>query len=188
MSRPLFLGLDIECTGSDVDKHAIIQIGIACRHEGRIVWQAWDIGQQEYVWEQEALNVNKFTHERIKMGHPVESVDAYAASEIEKWRDGRSAIAVGWNVAGFDIPFIKKAMPLTYDKLSYRTVDLNAIIFAASLAGYGAYDKMKRRAKGYAEATLPAVNWHDAGYDAAAGLASLEYLVNEIGSKVWDGY
>ena len=95
---------------------------------------------------------------------------------------------VGWNVAGFDRRFLRRQLPLLNGVFSYRTLDLNAVVFAMTEAGMHAptgrawtYDRLKRDVKthaadyartilGYEEA------WHAAGYDALCSLLAYERL------------
>jgi oligoribonuclease (3'-5' exoribonuclease) len=90
-------------------------------------------------------------------------------------------VAVGWNVGGFDRQFIIRHMPALNSVLSYRNADLNSMVFKLAGDSEKKYEEIKKAAKEYAVPLVKEVygldkNWHDAGYDAAAALFSLEYL------------
>lgn len=99
--------------------------------------------------------------------------------------EGLTLIPVGWNVAGFDWPFVERDFPQVASEFAYRTVDLNAIVFNLSEAREEPYDEIKGAAKDYGAACMKdlespgltnVATWHDAGYDATASLFSWEYL------------
>ena len=99
--------------------------------------------------------------------------------------DKRKLVTVGWNVGAFDLPFVRQALPKTFTLLSRRSADLNAICFAlggavtigGSRPGWTGFRRMSKR---HAEQALTKLGiepaWHDAGYDALAGLLSFLWL------------
>jgi hypothetical protein len=96
-------------------------------------------------------------------------------------------VTVGFNVAAFDHPFFRHALPHTTSLISRRAVDLNALCFALdgwdpnpNITTPRTWTGWKRSAKRYANARLtteghPGAD-HDAGWDAAQALYALEYL------------
>mgnify|MGYP001583711708 CR=1 FL=1 len=199
MTEYLLLGLDGEMTGGTktldfYKEFQLCQIGLALGFNKEDVYTS-DIGfdANEYKWTQEALDVNKFTHERIVSGPRQWQVD----SELVAWlrarsivEDGSKLVAVGFNVASWDLPFVRYYLPRFSKSLSYRTVDLNAVLFAAEQVTGLSYNSIKDHAKRYAKKVLaktgayPVAMPHDAGYDAAASLAAFEYLVKLLTPKV----
>ena len=179
-------GTDGEMTGAQkvldfYREYALIQIGLALTPNTIFVS---DIGHQTYNWTQEALDVNKFTHERIKAGPPPAEVDKALVNFVAAQIPGERVrlIPVGWNVGHFDVPFVRYWLPDFGRLLGYRSVDLNAVTYTAAQVTGRAYDKIKNAAKRYAERVLARPkDWHNAGYDAAAALASWEYLVKLLG-------
>jgi len=187
----IFVGLDGEMTGSAktpefFKEYQLCQIGLALGLTPDKVFES-DIGYDEYSFTQTALDVNGFTHDRIRSGPKPEKVDA----ELVEWLHAKgikeynpSLIAVGWNVGAWDLAFVRYYLPRFSKFLSYRTVDLNAVTFAASFVvdrqGLSYYT-IKTNAKRYAEERLkvvyPSPAWHSAGFDAAASLAAFEYLI-----------
>lgn len=159
-----FAGVDIETTGSDINAGAgICQIGVF-------------LGDQSFVSDirphsgalitDEALRVNGFTHDRFHDAPDSFIVDATLYDWLSSFHiPPKTLIAIGWNVAGFDLPFIRKFLPKTATLFSYRTIDLNAVIF--TMDPENGMDKLKRKIKNYAASCVNEdKNWHDALYDA----------------------
>jgi len=178
--------LDGEMTGAQkvldfYREYALIQIGLAVTPKATFVS---DIGHQTYNWTQEALDVNKFTHERIKAGPAPAEVDKALVNFVAAHIPGERVrlIPVGWNVGHFDVPFVRYWLPNFARLLGYRSVDLNAVTYTAAKVTGRAYDKIKAAAKRYAVRVLTQPeNFHDAGYDAAASLAAWDYLILLLG-------
>lgn len=195
MSEHRFIGLDGEMTGGTktldfYKEYQLCQIGVALSYDDIFTS---DIGfdKDRYKVTDEALQVNKFTHERIQSGPRQEQVD----SELVTWiREripaanvpfGLKLIATGWNVASWDLPFVRCYLPRFSEWLWYRTVDLNAVVFTAEQVTGRSYSAIKDAAKRCAEEVIkrPA-EWHDAGYDAAASLAAWHYLIRFLTPKL----
>lgn len=143
---PEYWGLDLECSGSDVNVAGAIQLGLAspvpfssmfCYTTGGWSW----IDQKEEAdprnriahWSEEAFNVHKIPMHKVDSSRKVASVDAMAAEwvmEETRTAEKRERIVVGWNVAGFDMAFVRRDYPKLAASLSYRSVDLNAILFS----------------------------------------------------------
>jgi hypothetical protein len=110
-------------------------------------------------------------------------------SAASDWLDDRFGAgkrdlhAVGWNVGSFDLPFVREYLPSLGDRFSYRSVDLNSILYSMADTD-DEYKELKGKAKARAELALRAAGvepaWHDAGYDAAAALMAFKYLREEI--------
>jgi DNA polymerase III epsilon subunit-like protein len=186
----IFVGLDGEMTSADLSAGGrLIQLGLAfgTEPEERItVLIGWEEGQ--FLAEPKAMEVHGIPLETILKAPRAPEVDDrlydFARRNGAK-EDRRSLIAVGWNVGTFDLPFVKQALPRTYSLLSRRSVDLNAVCFAfggalfhsGSRPGWTGFKRMSKRA---AEDRMQSLGidpaWHDAGYDALAGLLALEYL------------
>jgi hypothetical protein len=162
-------------------EYALIQIGVAITPD--IIFTS-DIGHQTYNWTQEALDVNKFTHERIRAGPAPAVVDAALVEWVKANVPGERIrlIPVGFNVASFDVPYVRYWLPEFSKLLGYRAVDLNSVLYtAAKVTGRG-YDKIKDAAKKYAVRVLERPeDFHNAGYDAAVALAAWEYLIKLLG-------
>lgn len=187
-----FVGVDLETSGTDHEKSVPIQFGIAFQGEDK--WHAWDIGGWKwaddkpvigpagtvfYEWNEEAFEVHKITKQRLQIAPTAEQADSLISGAIlPRKPEGQRFCMIGWNVAGFDRPFIEKHLPKTFSMFSYRTVDLNAICFALAVPQVRSYDRVKNESKDYALEKMEGHEtlWHDAGFDALASLHSYEYL------------
>lgn len=122
-----FAGIDGEMTGSNCEKHSLIQIGIAFSND--ITFSSY-IGWSNFEYNPESLEVIGIDPEDIKTFPIAAEVD----DNICKWLDGmgieeHTIIPVGWEVAAFDRPFIKKALPRFYKYLHHHSVELNSIMY-----------------------------------------------------------
>lgn len=94
-------------------------------------------------------------------------------------------VPLGWNVAGFDRQFITRHFPNLNRLLSYRSVDLNSLIFE-QVSSEKEYNGLKEAAKQYAAKAMKErafvmmeseeEKWHDATYDAEASWYAFEFL------------
>lgn len=176
-----FAGLDIETTGSDIDAGAaIIQIGV---YLGGYAAYASDIAPHAgAVIVPEAMAVNKISQERMDAAPAASVVD----EQLESWLisqgvEPRKLVSIGWNVAGFDIPFVKKYLPRTFKFLSYRTVDLNAVVF--TLDPVRGQDRLKKQLKTWTEEGLDGTP-HDALFDATSAMESWRILVDALAPRI----
>jgi hypothetical protein len=191
----LFMGLDGEMSSADLDAGGrLIQIGLAvgtAPQDWITELIGWDEG--EFVAEAKAMEVHGITRETILAAPRAPEVD----ERLSAWcvdrggrGDRRSIVAVGWNVGAFDLPFVRHALPQTFALFSRRSADLNAICFALgnalTLSGSRpSWTGFRRMAKRQAEQALEKLGiepaWHDAGYDALAGLLSFLWLREMVG-------
>lgn len=196
MSRDVtYVGLDFETSGTSHREHAPIQIGLATRKEvfGGLVG-GWDF-EDKYDWSYEAEEIHGISQGDLIDCAPAYEIDGLASEWLQALdTPAKKIIAVGWNVAAFDFPFLRLYFPRTAQGMSYRSVDLNAIVFALVDArmtdSYGRpwdYYGLKKAAKEYAAAVIarefPEIEgeqWHDAGYDALASLHAYDFLNYEI--------
>lgn len=190
-----FVGADGEMTGGTktldfFKEFALIQVGVALTLDNVFVS---DVGHDEWKQTDEAMEVNKFTAERIRAApRPLEVDRALVKWLFEKIsvppNTRLKLIPVGWNVGSWDVPFFRYWLPEFGRLLWYRMVDLNSVVFTAEKVTGRSYDKIKDSAKRYAVRELKRPkNFHDAGYDAAASLAAWEYLVKLLGGWWHDG-
>jgi oligoribonuclease (3'-5' exoribonuclease) len=194
-----YVGLDLECTGSNHRKHVICQIGLAVRTPGGTPTMfRSDVGSNpgSYMWEDAALNVNKFTHERIQGGPRWPQVNELALSFLTLFAPAPKRLyTVGWNVGGFDLQFVNNESPEVMTRLHYRHVDLNSVNSTVAVVLNRDSNKIKKEAKTYAgEMTLAAFPefgsadkaWHDAGFDAVASLYAWQWYINYLQSDEFE--
>lgn len=198
-----FIGLDFETSGTNHDRHAPIQIGLATP-DGTVYssliggWSWADRGlvlPKEYEWDERAAEIHNISRLDLDYAGSAEMVDTFAAGFIhEHYADVRPTRlhAVGWNIAAFDFPFLRKHLLLTSKAISYRSVDLNALVFGMTQAKLSdrngdvwGYQRLKSSVKDRAahrvwEETGQEPSWHDAGYDAITALYAFEALQDEM--------
>jgi hypothetical protein len=205
----LYVGCDLETSGTEVDQgHVPIQIGISLGVKpdenfcSKIAWYP-----EEMVWSDRSAEVHKIPREQVtQVGYKYWYLDrAHVDFLIIEWLRGiypsgikqgnHFVIPIGWNVGQFDLPFIKRYLPLFNSYISRRTIDLNAVVYTMDGqiehgGSYPTYKGWKKMSKDYAAAILEKCNfqttWHDAGYDAAAGLLSWEFLRAAIAGKPFE--
>lgn len=188
----MFLGLDFETSGTDHDLSAPIQLGMASP-DGAVFdmlvggWD-WDdpkmVAYEARSWSEEAFGVHGITKDRLLSAPKPTLVDTLAVEWLDKHipRHPAGRIPVGWNVSGFDVPFLRQHFPKTARAMSYRSVDLNAIVFFLDSCKIGKYADIKRTVKLTAAMRIAGESgqqekWHDAGYDALASLYAYQALV-----------
>lgn len=110
-----FIGVDGEMTGTDgPGVHQLIQIGVATAPDEVFVS---DIGYKEWSENPESMAVHGLSAERIRAARRADVVDA----ELCGWLgdkvvgSGRGLIAVGWNVAAFDLPYVRQYLPRLHE-------------------------------------------------------------------------
>jgi len=187
----LLLGIDGEMSDSDLSSGAVLlQIGL-CDQYGNTFESL--IGHSEgWYKSEEASAVHCIPDEDILLAQRAGAVD----ERLRAWLDERleDAIArgvhtglrpfipLGWNVGGFDMPFVRKFLPLSCELISRRSLDLNALChsFEQSWVTYQgerkSFNQWKQLAHDYAEKILGDTNWHDALYDAQAGMEAHNFL------------
>lgn len=172
-----FVGLDIETTGlSRAQNHRLIQIGWALADDDFSGSDVYPEGSLNI--DAESMAINGFTLERIAAAALGSSVDRNIANQQLNFHGGELAVAVGWNVGSFDLPFIRADLPLTAAQFSHRCVDLTGIcIMDAHRRGIENYRDLKQDWQNAAEKALGGNGkWHDAIWDARAALKVWELL------------
>lgn len=185
-----FIGLDGEMTSSELSKGgALIQLGLSAFVSDELKSKSFNINPHwegdEVLWDEEAAAVHKIPREAVHSFDPPNLVDLELSiwmqevlgAKVGKRRDN---VPVGFNVGAFDMPFVQKLLPKTFELLSRRTVDLNALCFALDgsvLNGMPVkFETWKKRSKEYAIEKIGYENQHDAGWDAMMHLYAFEYL------------
>jgi hypothetical protein len=195
MNDLMLMGLDIETTMSDAPPRGrLLQIGVcmvADRLKPMLAGAKFgsDVGYPDYTLMErsaEADKVHGITLERIGRAPSVWDVDR----ELTLFLVGNGvgpqrAIAIGWNVGGFDMPFVRFYLPVAAQRFSYRTIDLNSVCMTLGEARGIPWKNLKDKSKAYAaewiRATHPDLGPHDARYDAMEAVACWRWLVSEIG-------
>lgn len=189
----LLAGLDIETTGLDLKQgHRLIQIGISVldTETGKTNDYASDVRPVgKIVYNDHAMQVNKFTKSRIKKADSQYKVDSEIWGQMLK--DGYrhdTLIPVGFNVIMFDMPFIRLELPLiatlfTYptEQRSTRAIDLMSLGLLYEFKTGVPYGSIKKASKEHVEKAFGYENHHDALYDAKAALETLRFFRDKLG-------
>lgn len=184
----VYIGLDCEMTGTNLDVHDVCQIGVFV--PGRDPFVSDVLPSQPHIFDPKALGVNGFTRDRLEAAPAAAMVDTQLLSWLEQRLEGADAHPVGWGVSYFDMPFVRKALPETWRRLSRRSVELTSVCFVldgkkevlkgGKLGQTLGWKGWKRAAKRHAEELLAEFYdqpcWHDAGYDARAAHVAYEFL------------
>jgi len=195
---PEFWGLDIETSGSDIKYAATIQIGVVAPNGKQFCeliggWN-WIISaayaQPEKgmaFWSPEAAEVHKIAKRELEVAENSFVVDT-ALSVFIRENTGTdkvmNRITVGWNVGGFDMPFVRRDLPKSGALLSYRSTDLNSVLFAMIRQNPSlSFPKIKDKAKRAALAQLGEATWHNALFDAKAAMISFGFLAEALGKE-----
>lgn len=103
---------DLETGGMDPRRHGIVQVAYALEISGSVV-ESGELrcNPAPKLLEDEALAVNGFTREQVAGFPPAEEVyralEAVLSRYVDKYDKSDKVHAAGYNVAGFDVPFLR---------------------------------------------------------------------------------
>jgi len=188
------IGLDGEMSSAELDDGGrLIQAGAAVWVDGpggAIETFSSLIRHDDLSWSERAAAVHGITREQVAGAPPATEVD----EALYVWllehgavEGRRLVVPIGLNVAAFDMPFFRQALPRSSALVARRAVDLNALCF--TYAGWDPnplvgtprdFAGWKRSMKNAANTALNRrgmpVHEHDAGYDAAQALVGWWWL------------
>lgn len=179
-----FVSLDIETSRGDINGR-LIQIGLTFGLDDTFTADVgWTPAELELLgaWETAAEDIHHIPMVKVIDAFPhASSVDALLVERMTQmgFKPNRHLIAIGWNVAGFDLPFVRRDLPRFAEFVSYRSIDLNALCFLEAARQGRAFDKFKSELKARAQALMGGTPcWHDAGYDSKAAFVAWGILSN----------
>lgn len=176
------VGLDIETSTSDASTGELLSIGVVdfFNFENKAYYE---VHHKRLTVEPEAMRVNKIDVCTLD-GANKESLYTIDNSLFVWFTEAKSRYAtnhivpVGFNVGSFDMPFVRKYLPITGGILKYRSIDLNALCFARALQQAYAFDTVKKRIKrsavDQAKKILPQYDEHNALFDAMVAVFVLQ--------------
>ena len=174
-------------SGTEIDKgHRLIQIGLSVRTEAGIESIGYLLKPRlDMLWDDDAAKVHEIPLERLeRQGLDEKEVDElvyqWLVSHGANPKQRGKTIPIGFNIIGFDMPFIKLQLPKTYSLLSRRMADLNGMLWLLHGKNRKNMDSWKKMALDYAQLNLPDFNPHDAEWDAKRHLLCFEYLRSVI--------
>jgi hypothetical protein len=194
----LLLGLDGEMSSAELAEGGkLIQVGCAVwtgEPGGNIDTYTSLIRWDEMQWSPRAAQVHGITREEVQNARNRQVVD----DEFHAWltqhgaiQGRRILIPIGLNVAAFDMPFFRDALPKSTALFARRAVDLNALCFTYAgwdpnprTTGPRDFSGWKKSMKAAANKELLARGTptaeHDAGYDAAQALLGWWWLRTQL--------
>lgn len=183
----LFVGIDGEMSCPDMEKGGkLIQIGVAVRTEAGIESVGYLLQPPaDMYWEDRAALVHQIPLEKlVAEGLPAPEVDEL----LYKWLVERGAnprqraktVPVGFNITGFDMPFVKVTLPKTYSLFSRRTGELNGMLWLFHGKNNLNYESWRQMSLDYAQMNLSDYKPHDAEWDAKRHILCYEYLKNSV--------
>lgn len=186
---PVFVGLDCEMTGTNIDLHELCQVGAAST-EGEVFTS--DIRCRLDRVNPDSMAVHGIDPGWLREGAPAKHLvdEQLAYWLVQTLNTRRKVIPVGWGVSYFDMPWVRKYLPRSAEYFSRRSVELGTVCYTIGATFGMSPDTLKRKAKRYAENKNTDIHtWHNAGYDALASLLAWEYLmkVMKAGAYVDDG-
>lgn len=183
----LFVGVDGEMSGTDIEKgHRLIQIGLSVMTDRGLESISFFIRPRNgMVWSEESAKIHNIPIETL-IQHGLD--EGIVDGALYDWlllhganpKQRAKNIPVGFNIIGFDMPFIKMQLPKTYSLFSRRMADLNGMLWLLHGKNNKDMDSWKKMALDYAEINLPDFNPHDAEWDAKRHLLCFEYLRSVI--------
>ena len=185
----LFVGIDGEMSGPELEKgHRLIQIGVSVRTPDGLDSISFLLKPRlDMLWDDESAKVHQIPLATLEK----DGIDEKEADQLlYNWliahganpRQRAKTVPVGFNIIGFDMPFIKMQLPKTYSLFSRRMADLNGMLWLLHGKNNKNMDSWKKMALDYAEMNLPDFNPHDAEWDAKRHLLCFEWLRSITGA------
>jgi len=183
----LFVGIDGEMSAPDIQSGGeLIQFGLAVMVDGSIQSISYLLKPSPNMhWDPTAAKIHLIPRDALDT-HGVEP--AFADEQLYQWlvklgaNQGQRAktVPVGFNITGFDLPFVKKTLPRVFSLLSRRTAELNGMLWLLDGKNNLTFEAWKKRSLDYAHSKLEDYVPHDAEWDAKRHLLCFEYLRSVI--------
>ena len=179
------IGLDIETSSNDTYLGEIIQIGVAFKNNNEFQTIEYNLffdltNWDDKNWSINAEEVHKITKESLALNkYTYDSTEKEIILLLDKtFGENSIIIPVGFNVGSFDLQFIKNKMPNLYNRLSYRSIDLNSLFLFNNLKNYdyNEFISMKKNTKLDIIEDIKESKEHNASFDAKLAILILEKL------------
>lgn len=179
------IGLDFETSAGDTKILAPIQIGITYQDQDyEAIIGNWKFDDSQAVrWSEGAAKIHNIPRDVCEGLDPAQklfNVDVYSSAwllPLVESTPRMNRVLVGWNVGSFDRRIVADWFPVLNQVLSYRTLDLNTVCYFTADLLNGSYEAIKKTVKAKAAEALGEEKWHDALFDAKAGLLTYQYLL-----------
>lgn len=179
------IGIDIETSSNDNNIGEIIQLGIAYKNNNEIHTIEYNLffeltNWNDKNWTMDAEIIHKIRKESLALNkYTYDSTEKEIIQLLDRtFGENSIIIPVGFNVGSFDLQFIKNKMPNLYNRLSYRSIDLNSLFLFYNLKNYdyNEFISMKKNTKLDIIDNINESNEHNASFDAKLALLILEKL------------
>lgn len=179
------IGLDIETSSNDSNIGEIIQLGVAFKNNNEFQTIEYNLffdltNWDDKNWSINAEEVHKITKESLALNkYTYDSTEKEFIQLLDKtFGENSIIIPVGFNVGSFDLQFIKNKMPNLYNRLSYRSIDLNSLFLFNNLKNYdyNEFISMKKNTKLDIIREIKESKEHNASFDAKLAILILEKL------------
>lgn len=196
--NPQIISLDLETSGANLaDGVTILSIGMEHLATGETYYQeikhdllmveprasrvhgldmnSLDLPEAEFAFTASLAAAEEVhtPNRRIHMG----ACDLAAREWLQQFSEKPGKLlALGWNIAGFDMPFVRKYLSKTNAWFSRRTIDMNALCFFFDVAG----NQPLLEAKALLKKQCKNQYTHNALADAKAAAEGFRYLVRQI--------
>lgn len=183
------LSIDIETSGTDPRVHGIIELG-AVHVESGVEFEA-QVRHTDLVVAPEAMRVNKVDVSTLDdpARKPLGQVDFEFLTWLAELKRTQNItgrlIAVGYNVASFDLAFINAQMSKSAAQFAHRAIELNSLCFAEDLRENRTTNGFELgRNKKFVREMNPNLNAHTALADARMSAEDLRLLTGWRGPRV----
>jgi hypothetical protein len=178
------ISLDIESSGTDATTDALLSIGCVRLSDMQPFYA--EIRHEKLFVTPEAMRVNGVDITKVDDG--ARSTPPEVDDQLSTWLressyyDGKRyrGIPMGLNVGTFDMRFVQKWLPITFRQFGYRSLDLNALIFAEAIRQGTGFDRLKKQAKEagakLADHYAPDRKAHDALWDAYSNIGMFSWV------------
>jgi len=168
----MIIVVDVETSGQDTKKHAILSIGASVLGGTSSFYQECRLGFFDKI-DPGALKVNGFTKENCTDPSKETALEIYNKfiSWVKSQTSEKELILAGQQVGSFDVLFLKKACGKCSWPFSYRTIDIHSVaftVFGKSLSLDSILEKLK---------LCRPVGGHNALSDAILEKQALELLL-----------
>lgn len=180
------ISLDLETSGKDIESGVtILSIGIIHLKSQKTYYA--EAKHDLLMVEPSASRVHKLDMNSLDIAPIAGSFIAQDRKRLSKidlecrqWlqettgiTEQNKLIILGWNVASFDMPFVRKFLPKTAGQINRRSIDLNALCFLEDCR----HGRGLQETKGMLKRDIENTNPHDALADAIWSAKIFEELV-----------
>ena len=171
------LFLDLETSGINPEKHSILSIGMVVSYKKLDDYQSFyrEIKYDELTIMPKSMEINGIDLINQDGRISISNADDAAMNFLSKhYKQNIPIMPIGLNIGWFDLQFISRQMPKLANRLGYRSVDLNSILYMLAEKHSRDFKAYKKEQSDKAHETMHklalGVDKHNALYDAVFNL------------------